>query len=297
MERGKGSVTMHDRYYSGLRSQKGAALLIMFLILFMVSAAVLLKGMGSKNPLLKQQASTIKDLASAKEALLADAVMSYSPGKFKCPDTNHDGVAEVTCGTNVIGRLPIEFNHVITTDQQFWYALTDAYHGPIINSTTSGALSLNGQNDIVALIIAPGQTLNGQTRPNNTVANYLESGPVGGTMYSACSDPDTCNDIITAIRRRELMSLVTPMVIKEMKKGIDQYHVTNSEYPPDQATFLTAIATVAPWIANNNWASNSVTIFTRSDLNTATLKFTDCNITYTLTFTPDKITRSQNTCQ
>jgi hypothetical protein len=287
---------MQKNDFEGFRSQKGAALLIMFLALFMVSAAVLLKGLGSRNSSLRQDAVIIKDLASAKEGLLADAVMDDNPGHFPCPDTNNDGTAEATCGVNAIGRLPVKFNRDFVTDQQLWYALTDAYHGTIINSTTPGALSLDGQNDIVAFIIAPGQALTGQTRPNNTPANYLEAGPVSGVNYTTCSDPDTCNDKIQVVRRKELMSLITLRVAGEIKTELDSFHTAHSEYPADQAAFMTALATAEPWVAANNWQNSSVTTYTRIDINTATLQFADCASTFTLTSGSD-IARSQNSCQ
>jgi hypothetical protein len=297
---------MNDNDFKGLCSQRGAALLIMFLALFMVSAAVLLKGLGNRNPSLRQDATIVKDLASAKEALLADAVMDDNPGHFPCPDTNNDGSAELTCGANAIGRLPVIFNRDFVTDQQLWYALTDAYRknpavGPasIINSTTSGALSLNGLNDVVAVIIAPGQALTGQSRPNNTIANYLEVGPVGGANYTTCSDPDTCNDKIVTISRLDIMSLITIRAAKEIKKEMDDYHTDNTKYPDDQTVFQSAmnppLDSAAAWITDNQWSN--ITTYNRINPDTATIKFTDCAITFTLTSGSDTIVRSPKTCQ
>jgi hypothetical protein len=290
---------MQKNDFEGFRSQKGAALLIMFLALFMVSAAVLLKGLGSRNSSLRQDAVIVKDLASVKEALLADAVMDNNPGYLPCPDTDNDGTAEPTCGANAIGRLPVKFNRDFVTDQQFWYALTDAYHGAVINSATSGTLRLDGQNDIVAVIIAPGQALAGQTRPNNTVANYLEAGPVSGVNYTTCSDPDTCNDTIQVVRRKELMSLITARAAKEIKKELDHYHTVNTKYPDDQAAFQGAmnppLDSADVWVTNNQWPN--VTTYTRTGANTATLQFAGCASTFTLTFGSDTIVRSPKTCQ
>ncbi len=290
---------MNENEFKGLRSQKGAALLIMFLALFMASATVLLKGLGKKNTSLQQDAVIAKALVSAKEALLADAVMDNNPGHFSCPDTNNDGTAEATCGVNAVGRLPKKFNRDFVTDQQLWYALTDAYHGAVINSTTSGTLSVDGQGDIVAVIIAPGQALTGQTRPSNTAANYLEAGPVSGVNYTTCSDPDTCNDKIQVVRRKELMSLITARAAKEIKKELDHYHTANAKYPDDQTAFQGAmnspLDSAEVWVTDNQWPN--VTTYSQIDPNTATVKFTDCAIIYTMTFSSNTLTRSQNTCQ
>ena len=50
---------------------------------------------------------------------------------------------------------------------------------PIVNSETAGLLSLDGQGDVVAVIIAPGDPLTGQQRigaaSQNNFLNYLEN--------------------------------------------------------------------------------------------------------------------------
>jgi hypothetical protein len=296
---------MQKNDFEGLRSQKGAALLIMFLALFMVSAAVLLKGLG-KNPSLRQDATTTKALAQAKEALLGYAVSNTtSPGSFPCPDTDDNGEINPGCSGDSLGRLPWKGLGIGDirdgSGERLWYALTEEYHGATINSTTPGALSLDGQNDIVAVIIAPSQALTGQTRPNNTAANYLEAGPVSGVNYTTCSDPDTCNDTIQVFRRKELMSLITARAAKEIKKELDHYHndPVNAKYPDDQAAFQVAMTppldSAEVWVTNNQWPN--VTTYTGVDTNTATLQFADCASTFTLTFGADTIVRSPNTCQ
>lgn len=290
--------------FLGIRSQQGAALLIMFLALFMVSAAVMLKGLKGGNLALQQEAAAIKMLASAREDLLASVVADGNPGHFPCPDVNNDGTADATCGVNALGRLPSEFNRAFSTDQQLWYALTDAYRkspnpsgtpAAGVNSSTAGGLSLDGRGDLVAILIAPGPVLTGQSRPGTLSDNYLETGPTGGSVYAACSGSASCNDRLVTISRPDIMPLITSRAASEIGKKLDNYHVTYGEYPVDQAAFLTAIAGIETWVTTNQWPG--ITTYTRASMNSATLQFTDCAIIFTLTFGADALARSRTTCQ
>ncbi|MDP3478549.1 MAG: hypothetical protein Q8R88_02165 [Desulfoprunum sp.] len=318
------------------RSQRGAALLIMMLLLFIVSMAVLLKGIG-KNTQLHGAAATSAALAKAKDALIAYAVMyadNYPPngagaGHLMCPDTDSPafdvnglpvapyGSSNSPCGPNAIGRLP----HSITLpsgslfplsddgsgiDQQFWYAVTDAFIATpnvgvinTLNSTTPGSLTLDGQGDVVAVIIAPGSAVTGQNRPSRNAADYLEAGNVSGPDFvtNYPTDPDNFNDKVLALRRSELMPLVTARVAEEMKKHIDAYHVLTGAYPTDQATFFTAAFVGAPqWLSTNNWLAATTTTYTQISSDSATLVFNGCGIIYTLTFGTTTLGRSQTHC-
>jgi hypothetical protein len=319
------------------RSQQGAALLIMMLLLFLVSMAVLLKGLGRKNTQLHQEIATSQALAQAKDALIAHAVTyadnypptgGAGPGHLMCPDTDLPafdvnglplppyGSPNAPCGPNAIGRLP----HSVTLglgnlyplsdsgsgiDQQFWYAVSNVCianpNGGVnntFNSTTPGSLTLDGQGDVVAVIIAPGPPVTGQNRPSVNAADYLEAGNVSGPNFvsSYPANPNNFNDTVLSIRRSELMSPVTARVAEELKKYIDAYHVANSAYPPDQVTFAGAFAGAPPWLTANNWLAATTTTYTRISINSATLVFNGCGITYTLTFGTTALGRSQPHC-
>ena len=315
------------------RSQQGAALLIMMLLLFLVSMAVLLKGLGRKNTQLHQEIATSAALAQAKEALIAYAVTyadnyppngGAGPGHLMCPDTDLPafdvnglplapyGSPNAPCGPNAIGRLP----HSVTLglgslyplsdygsgiDQQFWYAVSNVcINDPnnTFNSTTPGTLTLDGQGDVVAVIIAPGSPVTGQNRPSTNASDYLEAGNASGSNFvtSYPANPNNFNDTVVAIRRSELMSPVTARVAEEIKKYIDAYHVTNNYYPPDQATFSGAFAGAPPWLTSNKWLLTTTTTYTQISSNSATLVFTGCGITYTLTFGTATLGRSQPHC-
>ncbi|HHX81743.1 MAG TPA: hypothetical protein GX696_02010 [Pseudomonadaceae bacterium] len=157
-------------------------------------------------------------------------------GYLPCPDVDNDGLADANssdglCPGTTLGRLPesvqlpgsSNFFSLSDTDdesnQQLWYAVAaehvyDETHKPAEGrlSATPGRLSLNGKPGYVALIIAPGAALPGQSRtPNSdeqfTPGNYLEgANSDSDTLYENLgSDPDAFNDRILGISHDELM--------------------------------------------------------------------------------------------
>lgn len=325
----------NSSHLSLLQSTRGAALLIMMLMLFMVSMAVILKGFGNRSSREQDQVATISALMKAKESVIAYAVMhaDYFPagagvGHLMCPDTDSPafaangaplapfGLPNSPCGPDAIGRLP----HFVALpsgdplpisdfgagrDQQLWYAVADVFlanpNGGIsnvVNSSTAGGLTLDGQSDVVAVLLAPGQALDGQTRPATTPAAYLEAENVIGPAFVSGwpAAPDTFNDRILAIRRTELLLPMTAKVAEEMKKHLDAYHLGGGVYPADQAAFTAAFATAPPWLSSNNWLLGTTTTYTPLSADSATLLFSGCGITYTLNFGSSVIGRSQTDC-
>lgn len=306
----------------------------MMLILVMGTMGVLLKGFSNRKAQLRQDAATSEALSQAKAALIAYAVLyadnypptGAGPGHLMCPDTDAPafdangvpsppyGTPNAPCGPNAIGRLPqkvtLPSGNIVPladqgsgVDQQFWYAVANAFIATpnagvdnTLNSTTPGALTLDGQGDIAAVLIAPGPALNGQTRPSQSAANYLEAGNVSGPNFvsSYPANPANFNDRILPIRRSELMPLVTTKVADEIKKHLDAYHTTNGAYPADQAALAGALAGAPQWLTTNNWLAT--TAYTQISSDRAALVFSGCGITYTLTFGTTTISRSQPRC-
>ncbi len=296
-------------------SQRGAALLILLMILVVGVMAVLLKGLNNRSLQLRQNAATISALAKAKEALISYAVMyadnypptDAGPGHLMCPDTNNDGLPDSPCGPNAIGRLPRSItlpsgslfalsNQDSGIDQQFWYALTDNYRNSpagVVNSSTTGSLTLDGQGDVVAVIIAPGPPLSSQSRPGSNAMDYLETGNIGGPAFVTSASGEF-NDRVLAVRRSEMMPLITVRVAEEIKKHLDAYHLTYGVYPADSSSFASALSTAPQWFTSNQWLS--VTTYTPISGDNATLSFSTCGITYSLTFGVTGIGRSQTHC-
>lgn len=327
---------MSDEHPPGspLGNQRGAALLVMMLVAVMVTITVLMEGLGRRNDLLRRQAATSLALANAKQALIGFALTygdlypaGNGPGHLPCPDTDLPaldgsgnpiapfGTANTPCGPNVLGRLPTSVtlpsgsplpisSEGLAEDQQFWYAVSNAFLAnaragisTVCNSATVGTLSLDGQGDVVAVLIAPGPPLAGQSRPSSAAGNYLEAGNGSGASYvsSYPANPEQFNDTVVALRRQELVSLLTSRIAREMKKSLDAYHIVGGAYPVDQAAFATAFAGAPPWLAANDWLLPAITTYTRITADQASLVFAGCNATFTLNF-GGSLSRNQPNC-
>lgn len=158
-----------------------------------------------------------------------------APGYLPCPDTNGDGAMNSPCGQGTgfaAGRLPIKIssrnftflNVSPTTDNTIFYVVDSRYviqnsdfnnppvqrYAPLNGLTPAQAnLTLNSQNDFVALIFDAGQPLNGQTRVNNVIANYLEGENANGdALFVSGLESDVFNDQVVGITRSEWLAAV-----------------------------------------------------------------------------------------
>jgi hypothetical protein len=141
--------------------QPGFIMLALLLIMVIGGSSLVLAGLSNRQAVyLRQQHELHQQLESAKANLLAYVANSNAfyddtqgPGFFPCPDTDQDGVAEISCtpinaimpdcasNTNrpapKIGRLPeyvvqgrnriLLSNFYAGTDQQFWYVVAPRY--------------------------------------------------------------------------------------------------------------------------------------------------------------------------
>lgn len=343
-------------------AQQGYMLLAILLILVIGGSSVVLAGLGNRQSTwLKQQEEVRRQLVEAKAALLAYAANSAAlnagargPGFFPCPDTDNDGDPETACNSNsaLLGRLP-EFQDFSGTlfrfndkyadvDQQFWYAVGPRYVYDTATTTnrrsrlrTSSSyaasfwLRLDGTSEYVALIIAPGEALDGQDRASGPTSygNYLDgsNGDDGFNFYTSdSSNPSLFNDQVIGITWDEYMVAVGATVAREVKTVIDFYALTNSStYPPDSGslnstscsstsgtTFSNRFDSSAVWLrdasastnGNNNerWSCPSGMFWNRTSSSSASgvgeLKFNGCsNLTFTLTY-GGGIVRTGNGC-
>jgi len=184
-----------------LSKQSGAVLLVLMLVLIVGSSYMLVTSLNANVVTQIDSEETYSVLNQAKQALIAyaltvpersAAVILPGPGYLPCPDTDNDGNAN--CGVATVGRLPYgtlgEAALVDDSGASLWYALDVNYMdigAPFtpLNSETVGQLSIDGQGDIVAVIIAPGNSLTGQQRELavNNIANYLENDNVLTPIY------------------------------------------------------------------------------------------------------------------
>jgi type II secretory pathway pseudopilin PulG len=244
------------RFSSGAfhHGQHGAALLAFMLILIVTAASMLMSRLNEHAQTWARDQQTQLALAEAKRALLNYA-MNYpelrdneekGPGFLPCPDQNNDG-NPTSCGTTAttfmrLGRLPFRILGLSdlrdSSGERLWYAVSDNFKNTlsnetILNSETPGLISVDGTDDIVAVIIAPGGPLGTQTaRPSTAAADYLEGSneiATDGTFVTAFSGE--FNDRIETITRAELMERVEQRVISDARAALAGYVGTNGAYP------------------------------------------------------------------
>lgn len=257
------------------KHQHGLVMIAMLLLVFMAGTSMYFVSMSDHHGDIKNMVSHNNEMVTAKEALIAYA-MNYAdihptsatdnlgPGRLPCPDIDRDGDPEESCdgGTELIYRLPISVEKSGVNDQfyfsraytegppnaeysQFWYAVSPDFAASnattyTLNSATDGLLTMDNKNDYVAVIIAPGEPHNGQSRTTvenrNNRDNYLEA-PNNCTsigVFSNYPDPNptdpACeyigefNDQMIGITRTELMTAVTIKVAVEIKRALDAHH-------------------------------------------------------------------------
>ncbi|WP_178861325.1 hypothetical protein [Thiomicrorhabdus cannonii] len=197
--------------------------------------------------LLELQAIKERMLAYAvlQPEIFSDQAVIPGVGYFPCPDTNGDGTADRPCGydsaTNqlfVIGRVPTqETSHFFSfidsgiDPSLYWFAvdarLVDhhAYYAydnalrfapvsvqmpvevPDQSNNDVPPLTVDGKDEIVMALFYAGPALSNQTRPSNSINDYLEQ-PTATLGYSinfqsVGATPDVFNDYVITITRKE----------------------------------------------------------------------------------------------
>lgn len=195
------------------RAQRGAALLVLVGLIGLLAMATLARALSSP-PGAEAALATESALARAREALIAYASWEdNSPGSLPCPDLNNDGVAELSCSEDV-GRLPWRTLGLgPLTDgagECLWYARSPTFSNgiptsqrdgsagrPFLNPATPGQITEAGSTGatgalLVAIVIAPGLPLAGQTRGaanglsgcrTGDIGQFVEDVELGGRLY------------------------------------------------------------------------------------------------------------------
>lgn len=291
-------------------NQNGIVLLLFVVGLFLVSSSLFLTVLNNNMATLQSDEDVSKALLNAKETLIAFALVSeqhfpgsVGPGHLFCPDTNGNGTPNSPCGSNALGRLPqslttalgdtriTDFNNGV--DQQFWLAIDDSLRNSpasILNSNYTGSVTVDGQGSIAAVLIAPGEIVGSQARPSNTPANYLEGANTSGPQFVGSNQiaASAFNDRVLAIKHSEIMTPVTSRVAAMLKGLLDTSHGNDASYPDDStgpddpaiANFDAVVSGAPAWFAANEW--DDQTTYVRTSTDSATLTFTGCGITYTV---------------
>src|SRR3972149_9839229 len=211
------------------RKQSGAVLLAFMLILVAGTSYLLLNRLNDYSTYARDTETQIA-LLEAKKALLSYA-MNYpelrsnvekGPGFLPCPAQNETGDPASGCAVSTgttLGRLPYKILGLSDLRESggelLWYAVSDNYkntqsNDTVINSETPGLLSVDGGNDIVAVIISPGSPVVSQdSRPSINKSDYLEDVNADSDASAfATSGAGEFNDRVITITRQELMAVV-----------------------------------------------------------------------------------------
>lgn len=198
------------------------------------------------------------------------------PGYFPCPDLTGDGDSNAPCTGNgnngfVIGLIPeststrgFTFIDENKSSNRYWFAVDERFltqnsafnfsgsssrFVPLNSSfpdltfaTGSPSLTLDGNDDIVMILIYAGEALDGQVRSEGVVsnitqsiANYLEleNNDLKGGFISSVKASDTINktaidfnDYVISINRREWNAAMLSRVAKDVLNLIDNTETT-----------------------------------------------------------------------
>ncbi|MCZ6773045.1 MAG: hypothetical protein O7G83_13860, partial [Proteobacteria bacterium] len=231
------------------RRQRGVIILVVMLIALSASSFVMLKALNANvTHAVSADLDTKQALMEAKQALIGYAVayadgthaVDKGPGHLPCPDTaggNDQGVAESEClltNDDETGRLPFRTLGVSElTDGSgaaLWYAVSNNHRSaatPPLNSDTAGTLSVDGGSDVVAVIIAPGAALEGQSRDMSSAyyaSAFLEgnNASLGDSAFVSGGDAPF-NDQIAVITRTELMQVIEDSVLNQVAGALNAY--------------------------------------------------------------------------
>jgi len=241
--------------YTLPRTQSGAVLLILVLILIVGSAFYLTTKLNTN--LVKTQHSVETGIAmkAAKNALIGYAI-SYpdkvnadeGPGYLPCPDRNNDGSTDLgICsldGITSIGRFPYKTLEAeeLRDDhgESLWYVVSDNFRNnpkmtPLNSETagnSSGDMTVDGYTNIAAVIFSAATPETNQNRISaneNDYTHYIEA-----TFTD--SDGDAVIDSITAaatdryilLTRDELMQAVEKRVLGEVRQSLTTYFKTRA---------------------------------------------------------------------
>ncbi len=280
--------------------QGGAVLLATTLILILGSAWLLIINLNSNIRRTANYEQTMNALHEAKQALISYAVTYYEAntgdfGFLPCPDltstTGEEGNQEVPCGSqyvNSIGKLPWQSLGLPPLKdgygQCLWYAVSGSWKGgsnrsEMLNDDTPGTFQIiaaDGTTVIagntprerpVAVIIAPGRSINNQNRSDANGA-MCEGNEAINYIASNYLDAEVPSNPMLGIRNYDI-DAVNPDVI-------DQFILTNdpeSETFNDLMLYVTADEIFNAVKLRNDFAEK---IYDEASINNLTYRLTEC---------------------
>jgi len=294
--------------------QQGIVIIMFVLALFLAGSTVVISALNNRPPQLERQQNLQEDLVLAKERLLAFAMLypqqiGGGPGRLPCGDTDNDGLPNACA--NSLSRLPQRVtlpsgeryqlsDEAAGVDQQPWYFVDATVRSSVVTlnaatAPTSG-ITLDGASDIVAVLIAPAERFDTQTRPNNVAGNYLEA---PNTVLAAFTNSPTTtrNDRVMPIYRTELLAYSTAGAAAEVRRLLEAHHPGNgNSYPLNLAAFQAVMDAANNWLDGNNWHTAGLASYVFNSANSVSFRFQNCAITYTATFGSSTLGRSASSC-
>lgn len=202
---------------SGFGRQRGAAFLILVLMIGLIAASMIVTAAPSGNASLVTAQKTTKALATAREALMAHGASTSDSarlGDLPCPATDFSTGIAAACNTATlrVGYLPWKTLGLPDlrdgSGAPLIYAVSNVFkNNPrtgTLNSDTTGDYTVAGENAI-AIVFAPGPPIGTQDRSVATfnVANFLELGNAdGNTTFVNSPEASDFNDRLLWITPR-----------------------------------------------------------------------------------------------
>ena len=228
--------------YPNQNLQRGAAALILVLLVLLTGTAVMFSGISAQEFKTERDKQTSRALAEAKQAIIAWSVRNATPGQLPCPEdktkigSTVEGEAMTICNTlPAIGRLPWKTLGLGDlrdgNGDQLWYVISNGFRGSPINSDTVAQLTVDGvANNAVAIVFSPGIPLDIQSRLQPTSssppnpADYLDlANADGDNSFISKLANTTFNDRLIQITHDDLFSAVEKKVLREVRRCFDDY--------------------------------------------------------------------------
>lgn len=231
------------RVRHGHRGFATIAVLTMLIVASLYSITARLNFAATSAPHVRQ-ARSIDTLSQAKAALIAFAAENVNrPGGLPCPDRNGDGESELSCDRPEQRTGWFPWQTLKTGDlrdasgAKLWYAVAGSFRNDpnvAINSLTPGEFEVvqsaaTGKQriatDLVAVVIAPGAPLPGQSRAEagqNRIDAWLEGENVrvGQQTFESSPASATFNDTVLSLSHAELFNVVDRVVASRIRREI-----------------------------------------------------------------------------
>lgn len=257
--------------------------MLMLMVGLVAGTALFLTVQESSQGDRERYASDYEKLQAAKKALIAYASFQNqpeieedtvpptynSPGELPCPDRNYDGrysafgdgsASRCLTYAGWLPHITLDIDEIRdSSGSRIWYAVSDNYQtqkNEVLNSTTAGTLMLDG-NEVVAVLIAPGEPINAAQESRNTIGGnefadnvvdyFLDFSNADGdpTESDQLNNPDAIrassyftqennagsNDIVIGITAAELWQHAATWPMQHARAKLLEFHDDDQHLP------------------------------------------------------------------